>query len=138
MAHTCKVSGGTGHIDPDSDDDCDVEICAAVNMSTGQKAVSYKHYATELTRTPPTSTYPHLQPTSLPISPRMTPSAESVSTWQARKDPLTKEAIDIQIKCKQVSEDTGPFCLSAHSKIRVPWLWCRFMVVTFMTFNLLS
>ena len=119
MARTRKVWGGTGHIDPDSDNDFDVEISAAVNTSTGQKAVSYKRYATEQTRPPPMSTYPHLQSTSLPISPRMIPSAESA-------------------KRKQVSENTWPFSLSAHSEIRVPRSWCRFMVVTSMTFNLLS
>ena len=86
MARTRKVRGGTGRIDPDSDDDFDVEISAAVNASTGQKAVSYKRYATEQTRPPPTSTYPHLQSTSLPTLPRTIPSAESVKRKQVSED----------------------------------------------------
>ena len=58
MACTHKVQGGMGRVDPDSDDDFDVEISAAFNTPTGQKAVSYKCYATEQTRPPPMSTYP--------------------------------------------------------------------------------
>lgn len=106
MAHTRKVRGGTGRIDPDSDDDFDVEISAAVDMSTGQRAVSYKRYATEQSRPPPTSTCPHLQSTSLPISPTTIPSTEGVGISHGSKDALTKEGIDTQIKRKQVSEDT--------------------------------
>ena len=86
MARTRKVQGGTGRVDPDSDDNFDVEISAAVNASTSQKVVSYKCYAMEQTRPPPPSTYPHLQSTSLPTSPRMIPSAESVKRKQVSED----------------------------------------------------